>query len=82
MVPVSRKNPYARRDASATWEAATTIRLTTIRLDLLVRYDRIRSDNPSSLTNIAIHSDKNNETKKNTALRTAIAYFKAEQGSD
>ena len=34
------KNPYASRDASATWEVATMIRLTTIHLYLLVQYDR------------------------------------------
>ena len=34
-----RRQPYTRRDASATWGAATTIRLTTIHLDPLVRYE-------------------------------------------
>ena len=33
------KNPYAHCDASATWEATITIRLTTIHLDPLVQYD-------------------------------------------
>ena len=38
-VIIGKKNPYTCRDASVTWEVATTIKLTTIHLDPSVWYD-------------------------------------------
>ena len=81
---MSRKqNPYARRHASARWEVATTNQADNPSFgshSTIV----IRSDNSSSLTRIAIDSDKKREKKKHSVANgySFVGGEWAEQRSD